>query len=112
MKKMLPFIAVVLFTAATSTGADPGEGIKPPDFLKAGNRYTFVFVDGPEYDRVHGEIKSFGPGTWMRVERMPEPESERRRIEVLAPQRPGASDKPAKEPRRLDIPAQTWLNLT
>jgi len=113
MKKMLPFLAVVLFTVATSTDANPGEIVKPSGFLKVENRYTFIFVNGSDAKRVYGEVKVFGPGTWMRVEPkgvriepLVEPESGRRRFQVATPPSPRAPVQPEKEP------AQTWFNLS
>jgi len=72
---------------------------------------TPSFSNGSEPDRVYGEIKEFGPGTWMRIQSMAEPESaDRRQIRALTPA-PSASVLPAKEPVRRDTPLRVWCNL-
>jgi hypothetical protein len=107
MKTVLRCFAIVLFTVGVSRAENPGESINPPSFLKVGSRFALVFVNGSEPERVYGEVKEFGPGTWMRIERMIDPGTADGRIRVRSLALP---NQPPNEPVRLDIPPASWFN--
>jgi hypothetical protein len=89
MNTSLRFFVVCAVGLFPIAGIIAEDQVKPPSFLKVGNRYRFSFATGGERPWNFGKVVEFGPGPWMRVQLLVPDEPSRRLTPAAGAPAPG-----------------------